>query len=1109
MGADIRPDRGDLAVDAFTPYDCPNNCGSPFGAEVPCHRCALPRSDSQAKPPVSTQNDVLTQRLMAATSEHLRTNDQISRDITSCGTILEQKSLFQQGSSLTLDERDLNPSFPKIASPNTNSKTLMVVANGGFACPKCARKFQTISGALEHIRTDPNYQGDCSSQGDQPLEDFKLGGIGDGDHSDLILDQTRDFGSIHTSPLTLFDPTPEQIAWSAKRFIPHKKDPAEYVEAAVSPVNQYSELTSYSKDEPGLEHTVSDYGQDFNIPPPQAGDRDSNGSVEEHLGETRLSGYGPLPTLTYRNGRFGEGSGHSQMVPFIFEWEHPATEVFVTGTFDDWSKTILLDKVGGVFAKEVLLPLSTEKICYKFVVDGYWKMNANAAMESDNSGNLNNIITHEQLLATIASPVKRAKSGKIGYTLDPDNYSVEPIPFPFTDFSGNLDAGLSAEANNAIPRDENQPPDAIDDPNWDLKSLSSLDTFQDSALGSSLPSDVSASVMKGLPRTAQEEILIIIISDVEVRSLFEKSARRMNKLRFIRNVRRLLLLFHYDLSADGLDPRELDALRIIRKHAQWLASRSFDVCNPDSSSNTNVFATYLNQQLDKRSMLEKYLASMVSVSKSGQKSPTEGMTLQSTDITMEHTQSCEPDHTQPEENDYSSEEDPEESKNSAAYIDYSMFPNLERIKNFIVGGAAFEKLRRNASQWIHPVQQSDPKPGKVSTQTPALTTEMLHVPLPSPDVLSQKSSTESGTTDVTVPDIDSDSDDDDSDLSSDLDIYDGTSDDRILDPKIYFAKLRSLEQEVFENSGIAAYKWGVSLSNADDDQFICGSNSSGSLSGARIDTDCVLSLIKSTTSEAPRGRLLRKPYSILVRDGDRIGVAKLIQTEIDTILKLGTSLENLLRDVISIVSAMPYNSASQDVTNLAIERQDDQIGVTLHCLRILSSMGFSPHLLLNDSRPIVWECTFQCLDLAILSYAGVHIQRFDLDHLGNDISSFEIPRLFVYHGQTSREPSSSAGPSVIILRRRQFQCLDKFLGEAQPWVFHQDFCNLGSQRLYLSTTISALSDIWGPSWKIIRDSEPARIQQVDIGNGAILPWSIPMQRSEAKVETHPSEVFCH
>jgi hypothetical protein len=45
--------------------------------------------------------------------------------------------------------------------------------------------------------------------------------------------------------------------------------------------------------------------------------------------------------------------------------EHPeASEVFVTGTFDDWGKTQQLHKVGDVFEKTVDLP-STDKILYK------------------------------------------------------------------------------------------------------------------------------------------------------------------------------------------------------------------------------------------------------------------------------------------------------------------------------------------------------------------------------------------------------------------------------------------------------------------------------------------------------------------------------------------------------------------------------------------------------------------------------------------------------------------------------------------------------------------------------------------------------------------------
>jgi Glycogen recognition site of AMP-activated protein kinase len=45
---------------------------------------------------------------------------------------------------------------------------------------------------------------------------------------------------------------------------------------------------------------------------------------------------------------------------------HPeATEVYVTGTFDDWGKTEKLDKVGDTFEKDVQLSDATQKILYK------------------------------------------------------------------------------------------------------------------------------------------------------------------------------------------------------------------------------------------------------------------------------------------------------------------------------------------------------------------------------------------------------------------------------------------------------------------------------------------------------------------------------------------------------------------------------------------------------------------------------------------------------------------------------------------------------------------------------------------------------------------------
>ncbi|KAK4965209.1 hypothetical protein LTR28_003522 [Elasticomyces elasticus] len=45
--------------------------------------------------------------------------------------------------------------------------------------------------------------------------------------------------------------------------------------------------------------------------------------------------------------------------------EHPAQEVYVTGTFDNWSKSVKLDKKGDTFEKLVNLPSADAKILYK------------------------------------------------------------------------------------------------------------------------------------------------------------------------------------------------------------------------------------------------------------------------------------------------------------------------------------------------------------------------------------------------------------------------------------------------------------------------------------------------------------------------------------------------------------------------------------------------------------------------------------------------------------------------------------------------------------------------------------------------------------------------
>lgn len=49
----------------------------------------------------------------------------------------------------------------------------------------------------------------------------------------------------------------------------------------------------------------------------------------------------------------------------VLNREHPAEEVYVTGTFDNWSKSTKLEKVGTAHEKTVELAKTDDKIWYK------------------------------------------------------------------------------------------------------------------------------------------------------------------------------------------------------------------------------------------------------------------------------------------------------------------------------------------------------------------------------------------------------------------------------------------------------------------------------------------------------------------------------------------------------------------------------------------------------------------------------------------------------------------------------------------------------------------------------------------------------------------------
>lgn len=64
----------------------------------------------------------------------------------------------------------------------------------------------------------------------------------------------------------------------------------------------------------------------------------------------------------------------------------------MTGTFDNWSRSIELDKDSGIFQRQVDIPSTKSNIHYKFIVDGTWTTDSSAPTEKDESGNTNNFL---------------------------------------------------------------------------------------------------------------------------------------------------------------------------------------------------------------------------------------------------------------------------------------------------------------------------------------------------------------------------------------------------------------------------------------------------------------------------------------------------------------------------------------------------------------------------------------------------------------------------------------------------------------------------------------------------------------------------------------------
>ncbi|KAJ9645704.1 hypothetical protein H2199_002743 [Coniosporium tulheliwenetii] len=130
-----------------------------------------------------------------------------------------------------------------------------------------------------------------------------------------------------------------------------------------------------------------------------------------------------------------------------------------------------------------------------------------------------------------------------------------------------------------------------------------------------------------------------------------------------------------------------------------------------------------------------------------------------------------------------------------------------------------------------------------------------------------------------------------------------------------------------------------------------------------------------------------------------------------------------------------------------------------------------------------WRKTIFALDLAIVSYCGAHIERFDERYLGEDLDYAKISAALTY---------ISDGSEGVMLRRRTLRCLDAFLGGQKVWVLQSQALWKDDTELYLSTGIADFADVWGPVWGY------------NAGPGSIVPWP-----ADTTTPLASDEEFCH
>ena len=245
----------------------------------------------------------------------------------------------------------------------------------------------------------------------------------------------------------------------------------------------------------------------------------------------------------------------------------------------------------------------------------------------------------------------------------------------------------------------------------------------------------------------------------------------------------------------------------------------------------------------------------------------------------------------------------------------------------------------------------------------------------------------------------------------------------------------------------------------------------------------------------------QQKFSMLTIDPDRQNVARLLPIDVQHILQILREIESVLRKVAD--SARPTPPAALSANMLfeqASGEQDDLLLSVPCCTRFLAIFGLgqasSSDPSIKLSIPAVLRLVLNTVDLAVASYAGAHVSRFDEEYLEEDITVIDVLGPF----------TSLRGLQIpsIKLSRCQLQCLDSFHNSKPVWVFSlSDWEPRG--HLFLSTKVEDFADIWGPLWRVIDPELHDSCTRYVVGNGSIYKWK--SQKTTPRLLEN--ETLCH